>query len=80
MPKPLCLNSVISTWHLLSKHTEPMKKNVLILGYFEVGHCKICSNQKLFSESKTNFCLKILKFMIWIFEICPGADMTILKW
>ena len=42
----LCLNSVISIWHLLSKHTEPMKKNVLILGYFEVGHCKICSNPK----------------------------------
>ena len=44
----LCLNSVISTWHLISKHNEPMTKNVLILGYFEVGCCKICSTQKPF--------------------------------
>ena len=78
MQKPLCLNSVISTWHLLSKHNESMTKKVLILGYFETGHCKICSTQELISGSKTYFCLKILKIMIWIFEICPGVKfMTI---
>ena len=70
----LCLNSVIFYWHLLSKHKEPMMKNVLIWGYFEVGRCKICSAQELFSGSKTHFCLKILNIMVRIFEICPGVD------
>ena len=70
----LCLNSVIATWHLLSKDNEPITKNVLTLEYFEVGRCKICSTQKLFSGRKAHFCLKILKFMAWIFEICPGVD------
>ena len=70
----VCLNLVISTWHLLSKHNEPMTKTVLILGYFKVGRCKIYSTQKLFSGSKTHFCLKILKFMVWIFQLCPGVD------
>ena len=66
--------SVIFTWHLLSKHNEPITRNVLIWGYFEVNRCKICSPQKLFPGSKTHFCLEIL----WIFEICPGVDfMTI---
>ena len=74
MPKPLFSNSVISTWHLLSKYSDPMMKNLLILGYFEVGLFKICSTQELFSGSKTHFCLKMLKFMVWIFEICPGVD------
>ena len=78
MPKPLFLNSVISTWHLLSKHDEPMTKNVFILGYFEVGHCKICSTQGLFSGSITHCYLQMQKFFMWIFEICPGIDfMTI---
>ena len=54
----LCLNLVISTWHLLSKHNEPMTKNALILGYSEEGRCKICSIQKLFFGGKTHFCLK----------------------
>ena len=55
-----------------------MTKNVLILGYFEVGSCKICSTPKQLSGSKTHFCLKIPKFIVWIFEICPGVDfMTI---
>ena len=65
-----------------SKHNEPMRKNVLILGYSEVhvhvGCCKICSTQKLFSGSKTHFYLKISKFMVWIFEICPGIDFMII--
>ena len=37
---------------------EPMTKNVLILVYFEVGSCKICSTPKQLSGSKTHFCLK----------------------
>ena len=55
-----------------------MMKNVLILGYFEVGSCKICSTPKQLSGSKTHFCLKILKFIVWIFEICPGVDFMII--
>ena len=55
-----------------------MTKNVLILGYFEVDSYKICSTPKQLSASKTHFCLKILKVIVWIFEICPGVDfMTI---
>ena len=53
---------------------EPMTKNVLILGYFEAGCCKICFAPKRLSGSKTHFCLKILKFMVWMFEICNGVD------
>ena len=34
-----------------------MMKNVLILGYFEVGSCKVCSTPKQLSGSKTHFCL-----------------------
>ena len=57
---------------------KPMMKNVLILGYFEVGSCKICSTPKQLSGSKTHFCLKIVKLIVWIFEICPGVHfMTI---
>ena len=55
-----------------------MTKNVLILGYFEEGSCKICSIPKQLSGGKTHFCLNIIKFIVWIFEICPGVDfMTI---
>ena len=51
-----------------------MTKNVLILGYFEVGSCKICSIPKQLSGPGS----KIPKFIVWIFEICPGVDfMTI---
>ena len=63
----LCLNSVSFTWHLRGKHNESIIKKVLILGYFELGRCKICSIQKIFSGSETHLCLKIIKFIVWIF-------------
>ena len=43
---------------------KPMMKNVLILGYSEVGSCKICSTPKQLSGSKTQFCLKIPKSIV----------------
>ena len=61
--------------YVMSKD-DPMMKNVLIWLYFEVGSCKICSTPKRLSGSKMHFCFKILKFIVWIFEICPGVDFV----
>ena len=52
-----CLNSVISTWHFLSKHNEPMTKKILILGYFEAGRCKIVLPKNYFLKVKHIFAL-----------------------